>query len=114
MIGALSDRIGRKPVLIAFGVLGTFGNMPLMTAISKTHGSVHGNGCLILLALVVISCYTALSAVVKAELLPRRDPLHRRRVCRQRSPSRSSVARPTLVALLVQEPSASRACSTGT
>jgi MFS transporter, MHS family, alpha-ketoglutarate permease len=69
LVGALSDRIGRKPVLITFGVLGTLGNIPLMTLISKTQDPFT-LGCLILLALVVISCYTALSAVVKAELFP--------------------------------------------
>jgi MHS family alpha-ketoglutarate permease-like MFS transporter len=69
VIGALSDRIGRKPVLIAFGVLGTFGNVPLLMAISKATDPYVATG-LILLAVVTISCYTALSAIVKAELFP--------------------------------------------
>jgi MFS transporter, MHS family, alpha-ketoglutarate permease len=69
LVGALSDRIGRKPVLITFGVVGTLGNIPLMTQISKTQDPFT-LGCLILLALIAISCYTALSAVVKAELFP--------------------------------------------
>jgi MHS family alpha-ketoglutarate permease-like MFS transporter len=69
VIGALSDRIGRKPVLIAFGVLGTFGNVPLLMAISKATDPYLATG-LILLAVLTISCYTALSAVVKAELFP--------------------------------------------
>jgi MHS family alpha-ketoglutarate permease-like MFS transporter len=69
LVGALSDRIGRKPVLITFGVVGTLGNIPLMTQISKTQDPF-ALGCLILLALITISGYTALSAVVKAELFP--------------------------------------------
>jgi len=69
VIGALSDRIGRKPVLIAFGVLGTFGNVPLLMAISKATDPYLATG-LILLAVLTISGYTALSAVVKAELFP--------------------------------------------
>jgi MHS family alpha-ketoglutarate permease-like MFS transporter len=69
LVGALSDRIGRRPILITFGVLGTFGNIPLLTQISKTHDPVTA-GLLILLALVVISGYTALGAIVKAELFP--------------------------------------------
>ena len=69
LVGALSDRIGRRPILIAFGVLGTFGNIPLMMQLSKTHDPF-GAGCLILLAMIVISGYTALSAIVKAELFP--------------------------------------------
>ena len=31
LVGALSDRIGRRPVLITFGVLGTLGTVPLLT-----------------------------------------------------------------------------------
>lgn len=69
LVGALSDRIGRRPILIAFGVLGTFGNIPLMMQLSKTHDPFSA-GCLILLAMIVISGYTALSAIVKAELFP--------------------------------------------
>jgi MFS transporter, MHS family, alpha-ketoglutarate permease len=69
LVGALSDKIGRKPVLITFGVLGTFGNIPLMMQISQTQDPF-ALGCLILLALVVISGYTSLSAIVKAELFP--------------------------------------------
>ncbi len=68
-VGALSDRIGRRPILITFGVLGTFGNVPLLTQISKAHDPVVA-GLLILLALLVISGYTALGAIVKAELFP--------------------------------------------
>ena len=69
LIGALSDRIGRRPVLIAFGVLGTFGTVPLLTLISKTQDP-YAVTWLILLAVLVISGYTALSAIVKAELFP--------------------------------------------
>jgi MHS family alpha-ketoglutarate permease-like MFS transporter len=56
-------------VLITFGVLGTFGNIPLLMAISKTTDPYMATG-LIMIAVLVISCYTALSAVVKAELFP--------------------------------------------
>jgi MHS family alpha-ketoglutarate permease-like MFS transporter len=69
LVGALSDRIGRRPVLIAFGVLGTFGNVPLLMLISRTHDP-YTVTWLILLAVLVISGYTALSAIVKAELFP--------------------------------------------
>ena len=69
VIGALSDRIGRRPVLIAFGVLGTFGNIPLMMQLAKTHDAFTAT-CLVLLAAITISGYTALSAIVKAELFP--------------------------------------------
>lgn len=68
-VGALSDRIGRRPILLTFGFLGTFGNVPLLMQISKTHDPVSA-ACLILVALLVISGYTALGAIVKAELFP--------------------------------------------
>ena len=69
LIGWVSDKIGRKPVLIAFGVLGTFGNVPLLMLISRSHDP-YAVTWLILLAVLVISGYTALSAIVKAELFP--------------------------------------------
>ena len=69
VIGALSDRVGRKPVLIAFGVAGTVATIPIMTLLSHTHGFWPAFA-LILLALVIVSGYTSINAVVKAELFP--------------------------------------------
>jgi MFS transporter, MHS family, alpha-ketoglutarate permease len=68
-VGALSDRIGRKPILITFGLLGTLGTVPLLTVLSATRDPYVAFG-LIMVALVVCACYTALSAIVKAELFP--------------------------------------------
>lgn len=69
VVGALSDRIGRRPLLIGFGILGTLGTVPLMTALSGVHDSLSAF-LLIILALTVVSGYTAINAVVKAELFP--------------------------------------------
>lgn len=69
--GALSDRIGRKPLLVAFGVLSTLGTVPLMSALSATH-SPWGAFGLIIVAFAMISGYTAINPVVKAELFPTR------------------------------------------
>lgn len=71
LVGLLSDRIGRRPVLIAFGVLGTLATVPLLDALSATR-SASGAFALITLALVIVSGYTAINAVVKAELFPTR------------------------------------------
>lgn len=68
-VGGLSDRIGRRPILIAFGVFGTIFTVPIMTAISHTH-SAWTAFFLILAALVIVSGYTSINAVVKAELFP--------------------------------------------
>ncbi len=69
LFGALSDRIGRRPLLITFGVLGTLLTVPLMTAIGATT-DVRDGLLLIVAALTGLSCYTAISGVVKAEMFP--------------------------------------------
>jgi MHS family alpha-ketoglutarate permease-like MFS transporter len=68
-IGLLSDVIGRRAVLLAFGVLGTLVTVPLMTALGSaaTAGQAFA---LIMVALLIVSGYTAVNAVVKAELFP--------------------------------------------
>jgi MHS family alpha-ketoglutarate permease-like MFS transporter len=69
LVGLLSDVIGRRPVLIGFGVLGTLGTVPMLDALAKTT-SVSSGFVLLTLALLVVSGYTAINAVVKAELFP--------------------------------------------
>ena len=69
VFGALSDRVGRKPLLIGFGVAGTLLTIPIMHGIAGTHDPLIAGG-LILSALVIVSGYTAINAVVKAELFP--------------------------------------------
>jgi MHS family alpha-ketoglutarate permease-like MFS transporter len=69
LYGALSDRIGRKPLLLGFGVLGTLGTVPLLTAIQHAKGPWQAFG-LIALAWVIVSGYTSINAVTKAELFP--------------------------------------------
>jgi len=67
--GWLSDKIGRKPLLIGFGVLGTLLTVPILTAVSGTT-SAWSAFFLILMALLIVSGYTSINAVVKAELFP--------------------------------------------
>jgi MFS transporter, MHS family, alpha-ketoglutarate permease len=69
LVGALSDRIGRRPVLIAFGIGATIGTAPLLSVLSSTSSPVAAF-VLVLFALVIVSGYTAVNAVVKAELFP--------------------------------------------
>lgn len=69
LVGALSDRIGRRPILIAFGVLGTLFTVPILHALGEVRGAV-GAFWLIMAALVIVSGYTSINAVVKAELFP--------------------------------------------
>jgi MFS transporter, MHS family, alpha-ketoglutarate permease len=69
LYGALSDRIGRKPVLIWFGVMGTLCTIPLLDALQATK-SVTGAFLLIAAAWMIVAGYTSINAVVKAELFP--------------------------------------------
>jgi len=69
LVGALSDRVGRRPVLMAFGVLGTLGTYPLFLALERAQSFGEALGLLVL-ALTALSGYTAINAVVKAELFP--------------------------------------------
>ena len=69
VVGALSDRVGRRPVLIGFGVLGTLLTVPILSALQQVHSGLHAFW-LILGALAIVSGYTAINAVVKAELFP--------------------------------------------
>lgn len=69
VFGALSDRIGRKPLLIGFGISGTLFTVPLLTALSHTT-SQWTAFLLLMAALIIVSGYTSINAVVKAELFP--------------------------------------------
>ena len=69
VVGALSDRIGRKPVMITFGVLGVACTWPIMTTLAKVDDPLAAFA-LAFAALAIVSGYTAINAVVKAELFP--------------------------------------------
>jgi len=67
--GALSDRIGRRPLLIGFGVLGSLLTYPILSTLKEAHDWWQAFG-LIMAALIIVSGYTSINAVVKAELFP--------------------------------------------
>lgn len=67
--GALSDRIGRKPLMAAFGILGVMFTWPIFTKLSVTDDPYAAFG-IVLGALVIVTGYTSINAVVKAELFP--------------------------------------------
>ena len=69
LVGLLSDRVGRRPVLIAFGTLGTLATWPLLEALAAARSEARAF-VLLVAALVIVSGYTAINAVVKAELFP--------------------------------------------
>jgi MHS family alpha-ketoglutarate permease-like MFS transporter len=67
--GALSDRIGRKPLMIGFGVGGVAFTWIIFRTL-ETVSSSFAAFLLVLGALVIVTGYTAINAVVKAELFP--------------------------------------------
>ena len=69
LFGMLSDRIGRRPLLIGFGVLGTICTIPILTTLSHTT-DLWNAFFLMMAALLIVSGYTSINAIVKAELFP--------------------------------------------
>ncbi|WP_199746687.1 MULTISPECIES: MFS transporter [unclassified Amycolatopsis] len=67
--GALSDRWGRRPVMFGFSIGGMLLTVPIMTLVGRT-GNPWVAFLLMITAMVFLSGYTALSAIIKAEMFP--------------------------------------------
>jgi MHS family alpha-ketoglutarate permease-like MFS transporter len=67
--GAISDRVGRKPLLVWFGLLGTIFTIPLLRTLQATTSAMVAF-LLIAAAWTIVAGYTSINAVVKAELFP--------------------------------------------
>jgi MFS transporter, MHS family, alpha-ketoglutarate permease len=67
--GALSDRIGRKPLLTFFGIAGTIATVPILTTLKETKEPIYVF-LLICAAWIFVAGYTSINAIVKAELFP--------------------------------------------
>ncbi|MCL1632495.1 MFS transporter [Sporolactobacillus sp. CPB3-1] len=69
LAGLLSDHIGRKPLLYVFGIGGTIVTVPLFMLMQSAH-SVTAAFLLMMLGLLIVTGYTSINAIVKAELFP--------------------------------------------
>ncbi len=67
--GGLSDRIGRKPLMVAFGIAGVLFTYPIFSTLETTRDPILA-GALVMAALIIVTGYTSINAVVKAELFP--------------------------------------------
>ena len=69
LFGALSDRIGRRINMLLFGALGTLMVVPILTTLQSVTSPLLA-GVLITVALAVVSFYTSVGGIVKAEMFP--------------------------------------------
>ncbi|MFZ3117792.1 MAG: MFS family transporter [Variovorax sp.] len=69
VFGALSDRIGRRNNMLLFGALGALATVPILTGLQHVTNPVVAF-LLIILALAIVSFYTSISGIVKAEMFP--------------------------------------------
>jgi MHS family alpha-ketoglutarate permease-like MFS transporter len=69
VFGALSDRIGRRSNMLLFGALGSLLTVPILTVLQRVSSPAIAL-VLIVLALAVVSFYTSISGIVKAEMFP--------------------------------------------
>jgi MHS family dicarboxylic acid transporter PcaT-like MFS transporter/MHS family alpha-ketoglutarate permease-like MFS transporter len=69
LFGALSDRIGRRNSMLLFGGLATFCTLPILHALHDV-ASPLAAFFLIATALAIVSLYTSISGLIKAEMFP--------------------------------------------
>ncbi len=69
LYGALSDRIGRKPMLLFFGIAGTLATVPILATLQHVKSPISVFR-LICAAWLFTAAYTSINAIVKAELFP--------------------------------------------
>ena len=69
LFGMLSDRIGRRTSMMLFGALGALTTVPILITLQHVSSPWAAFG-LIVLALAIVSFYTSISGIVKAEMFP--------------------------------------------
>jgi MHS family alpha-ketoglutarate permease-like MFS transporter len=69
LAGRLSDRIGRRPMMIFFGVGATLFTYPIFATLAHTR-SIAMAFALVMASLVIVTGYTSINAIIKAEMFP--------------------------------------------
>lgn len=69
LFGALSDKIGRRTMMIIFGSMAALFTVPILSTLQNVT-SPYVAFCIIVVALMIISFYTSISGVLKAEMFP--------------------------------------------
>ncbi|BBX88558.1 MFS transporter [Mycolicibacterium boenickei] len=67
--GMISDKVGRKPLLVFFGIGGVLYTYVLFTYLPQTHSPIV-SFLLVAVAYVILTGYTSINALVKSELFP--------------------------------------------
>ncbi|KLI08617.1 MULTISPECIES: MFS transporter [Mycolicibacterium] len=67
--GMISDKVGRKPLLVFFGIGGVIYTYVLFTYLPQTHSPIV-SFLLVAVAYVILTGYTSINALVKSELFP--------------------------------------------
>lgn len=67
--GMISDKVGRKPLLLWFGITGVVFTWPILSLLSNTQNPVMAFA-LMMGGLLIVGGYTSINALVKAELFP--------------------------------------------
>jgi MHS family alpha-ketoglutarate permease-like MFS transporter len=69
LFGALSDRIGRRKSMLLFAFFAVLGTVPLLHALASVTSPVAAF-VLVTIALAIVSFYTSISGLIKAEMFP--------------------------------------------
>ena len=67
--GRISDHVGRKPMMIFFGVGATLFTYPIFVTLEHTHDAMAAFA-LVMATLVIVTGYTSINAIIKAEMFP--------------------------------------------
>src|SRR5438067_4937026 len=67
--GRISDFVGRKPMMIFFGIGASLFTFPIFATLEHTHNAVAAFA-LVMAALIIVTGYTSINAIIKAELFP--------------------------------------------